>query len=713
VWVSMFRTTFGNTLKTVLIGVVGASVYLACSAERGGFVGSSGTSIPTDPCASPNPGCPCDDLGTEAACGTVKIVSGDYITCSLGKMKCDGARWGTCEGDRVAFKSTGPVGDLKTLGIGMPTACTGNPCAPDCVVIPDNSTGDDAGVGLTPSDGGWGLTATDAPADAPPLCSGLQCNVPVCPGFPNGTQITGTVRDPIGLSPLWNAIVMIPNDPTAVVPIATGPVADPSGCGGVNLPPAISFAQTGVNGVFTLNNVPIGAAVPLVIQVGKWRRQFTVDTRGPCGTTIALPAAQTRLPRNTGEGAMPRIGLVTGGYDRMECFLRRMGIDDAEFTSANKPVLGRVELYRGNGATRTGDVALPGRTVMGARLNRYDMAILPCNGNAEYNVNTVANLAVRNQLVAYANAGGRIFTSHWGQEWIARTGEVLPPFPGTATFSDTVSIANNTTVNIDTSFPRGLTFGQWMTQTGGSVIPNTFVVNSFGSTVQTRTATAPTSQRYAFFNRPGPPIVPSALNYAFDTPLAAGAKFGRVMMTDMHLSKPSTVATDGAATTFPEECAAAGTPLSPQELAAEFLFFDLGGCANPVPPLPPQAWYNPGTLTRDYTAVCPAGKLPKWRFLYWTDTMPNPDAGTGASIVFRAQIGPSFATLGPTVTLATETMTRTVWTGVDLSNAVTYPGLQPHRQSLRLTIELNPTSSNRAAPVLTGIQQTYDCVDSE
>src|SRR6185436_17591594 len=83
----------------------------------------------------------------------------------------------------------------------------------------------------------------------------------------------------------------------------------------------------------------------------------------------------------------------------------------------------RIHLYLGNGNTaafntppRNELLEITGvNTTNPARVQGYDMVLLPCNGGAEYNGTTADE---RQSLIDYAAIGGRVESSHWGREWI-------------------------------------------------------------------------------------------------------------------------------------------------------------------------------------------------------------------------------------------------------------------------------------------------------
>src|SRR5262249_22536066 len=148
-------------------------------------------------------------------------------------------------------------------------------------------------------------------------CTGLCSQIPACT---NGTTTTlvGKVMDPAGARPLYNALVYIPNDPTdpGLQPFPAGITCDV--CGATAAGDPLVRANTAPDGTFTLSNVPVGTAIPVVIQLGRWRRQFTIDITASCDQN-QVPNGSLNMPKNHNQGDLPRIAILTGSWDAVEC----------------------------------------------------------------------------------------------------------------------------------------------------------------------------------------------------------------------------------------------------------------------------------------------------------------------------------------------------------------------------------------------------------
>jgi hypothetical protein len=213
-------------------------------------------------------------------------------------------------------------------------------------------------------------------------------------------------------------------------------------------------------------------------------------------------------------------------------------------------------------------------------VNNYDMIMLPCDGGNEYNS---ANWGLgyddpgRNNLVFYASVGGRLFTSHWGREWIERPSSPFPngPFPNVATWTGSTGTGSNgATGDINTASAWGTNFNAWMTAVGAAT-GGQFPITPWR---EDTTAVGAASRLFVSYDGDNGTTAGYPADFTFDTPLG-GTAIGRVMYTDMHLASGT------PSGTFPGNCQAQGTALTAQEAAAEYLLFDLGGCVagQPVP----------------------------------------------------------------------------------------------------------------------------------
>ncbi|HWZ93286.1 MAG TPA: hypothetical protein VNW92_30710 [Polyangiaceae bacterium] len=310
--------------------------------------------------------------------------------------------------------------------------------------------------------------------------------------------------------------------------------------------------------------MPVGANIPLVIQLGRWRRQATIANVVACTETVA-PAALTHLPRNGSEGDLPKIAIATGQQDAIECLLRKIGIDDLEFSAPSGG--GHVQLYSG--------MTLPGAALSGsptedalwgtqAALFQYDMVLLPCQGAAE-----ALSDSARQNLMSYASAGGRVFATHWGRSWLSAS-----PFSQTASFVSPggASLADQN-VFLDTSFAGGAELSQWLSFTQASVtpgeIPLTGLRNDLNSVNQA------SAQSWLTVNDSVVGTTP--VLYSFETPVGAAAvqQCGRVVYADLESEITHT-----AAKSFPAECLSGS--MTPTEKLVEYFLFGMETCAGEV-----------------------------------------------------------------------------------------------------------------------------------
>jgi len=567
------------------------------------------------------PGETCGGGGTPSVCG--KSIA-DAPACTAKTCVAMGYNCGPvadgCGGLVDCGKCT--LAGESCGGGGKPNVCGGYTCV--------KKTCADYGADCGPvADGCGGIVTTCGTCTAPAICGGggkpsvcgggstdggtgcvgLECKKVKCE---TGTSsISGVVYDPAGRVPLFNVFVYIPNGPVA----AFGAGVSCDKCADALSGYPLVTTVTDEKGAFKLNDVPVGTSIPLIIQTGKWRRQVTISTAACVDTVIAKDL--TRLPKNKTEGDIPKIAISTGGFDSLECFVRKVGIADAEFT--NPTGTGRVNLYQGmppvttslpgggkipasTGAYSTG-VTFPNSTTLWndvTVLKKYDVVLLACEG-AEYGdpatetvlttfpkkvsyFGTKSAAALKN-MQDYTGAGGRVFASHYHYYWL-KAGP--SPWSTLASwgYNPDLTPVTGLTEKIVTTFPKGSSLANWLMNVGGSTSLGNIVIREPQHSVNSISSTL-TEWIYAAgaTDTSGATISHATQYFSFNTPVGVtpSSQCGRFVFSDIHVT-----AGDITDKPFPTGCST-GTTLSPQELALEFMLFDLSSrvCDEKSPPPPP------------------------------------------------------------------------------------------------------------------------------
>jgi hypothetical protein len=543
----------------------------------------------------------CRDLGV--TCGPAADGCGEILP-SCGT--CDVAAGETCGG--------GGVPSVCGRACKPRTAC---PAGLDCGPIADGCGGIlSCGASCPQGEICGGGGQPNVCGNSGPACTGLCAQQVTCPGS-GVTSLSGTVTTPNGTLPIYGALVYVPSGP--VEPFGTGVSCEQCGAAASGSP--LVSTTTGADGKFLLPNVPVSSDevgkvrdIPVVVQLGHWRKQFTVQTTA-CTNTLA-PARQTALPRNKREGDIPLTAISTGRVDALECVFRKIGIDDAEFTDPSGD--GRIRFYKDNGAVITPQTStqvcsvgggacdanctkkrskggLGGRcvdrqtggtpwaytlTTDPAELAKYDLTLFECNGwQDDKSPTQLAN--VRD----YANKGGRVYATHYGYVWL----HTNTPWSTTASWAPETAEWASVTANVDTTFPKGQAFARWLDGVGGLLEP---LPSGAPPWIPAPRITIDEARH----DVNGPVVAPaqpwlttespaaSVQHYTFNTDWTkpAAQQCGRVLFSDFHVTTQS----DTMDVVFPNECDTA--PLSAQEKVLAFMLFDLASCVSTTPPQPPS-----------------------------------------------------------------------------------------------------------------------------
>jgi len=491
-----------------------------------------------------------------------------------------------------------------SVAVGFAAGCGSNANGP-----PGGATGGGANAifGIMGDDGG------DAAAELPRCIVATNQCVATCSGT-STTNVTGTVYDPAGRNPLYGIVVYVPSVPPG--PLPAGLCYSCSALYDSGMP--IAYTVTDAAGNFTLTGVPDGANIPLVVQVGKWRMQYTLPNVSKCqdndgkvaAAMIAAPNV-LRLPKNHTEGDIPNIAIATGGADSLECLLSRIGVEKSEYVPGAGGT-GRLHIFQGDqGANTTPPAPVasqglwPNNTATAvADFSAFDITLLTCEGHETYGAEggggpggfggggggTLLSTMQQQALFNYATAGGRVFASHFHYAWFNKG-----PFAAEnlATWTPTTEMYNvDPNANIETTlpggaaFPRGEAMKQWLMNV------NALDANGELHIVQARhnaVVGAANTASIPWIVTDAQAQPPDQTEYfSFDTPfgVAPVEQCGRVVYSDLHVGAASGDYGQKAGadqipmnSMVPSGCA--NNALSPQEKALEFMLFDLSGCITP------------------------------------------------------------------------------------------------------------------------------------
>jgi hypothetical protein len=417
--------------------------------------------------------------------------------------------------------------------------------------------------------------------------NGWDCKIDPCDGGMR-TTVTAKVYDPAGKNPLYNVAVYVPN--AALAPIATGPTCD--NCATPVSGSPVASALTDATGQFRMEDVPVGQNVPLVMQIGKWRRQVVLPEVKACQDNPFDDPATFRLPRDQSEGNLPRIALGAGDADTTECLLRRIGIADGEFT--NPTGAGRVNLYVNDIGTSGGTTAyasgaafplltgLLGATAIADAstssvdpFSAYDIVMFSCQGSQS--AGDAVTTAEKQGLKTFVDSGGRAFLTHYSYSWLRSDAKYTPsPFPPIATWS---ASGGDGTYLVDTSFPRGSAMADWLVNVGASKTRGQIALMNVKDPAIA--VVAGVAQRWVYQASMGTPYL--SANTPIELAATPTKQCGRVVHTGIHVASTQ----PDSHSPFPKGCVSAD--LSAQEKALEFMFFDLSSCVTDEtqPPPPP------------------------------------------------------------------------------------------------------------------------------
>jgi hypothetical protein len=430
--------------------------------------------------------------------------------------------------------------------------------------------------------------------DSGSSCVNGAC-VNICPDSTQHTTIKGVVYDPAGNNPLPGVAVYVPQ----TLPLAKLPKGASCGdCNSLYGGAALASDITKADGSFNMIDAPDGQSVPIVVQAGKWRAQYTTSaTRcqdNMVKDKLMLPKSVNSPPNSS----LPDIAISTGGLDSLECLLTRIGVDSSEYTSGGGNG-GHIHIFQGGvGGTGVAGPTSPGGSPSSSTqlwnstqsLTNYDVVLLSCEGGETQAPNPTA-------LEGYVKNGGRVFASHFHYAWFTANGSPFKNY-GLGQFQSGSFDTGDINSVVDVSFPQGQDLHDWLALPQVAALTNDQLpIKQSRQNVLMVNKPPVTSWITAANNVSMPAMAGLTQYFSFDVKVGE-LTCGRVVYSDLHVGAASSDYGNALQTMgntqggiVPDKCNA-GAKLSPQEAALEYMLFNLSSCLAPPnmrPPAPQKA----------------------------------------------------------------------------------------------------------------------------
>ena len=188
-------------------------------------------------------------------------------------------------------------------------------------------------------------------------------------------------------------------------------------------------------------------------------------------------------------------------------------------------------------------------------------------------------------MKAYADFGGRVFLSHWHNIWIeGSTQGGGNQAPAVWAGNNGIAVWNNSGTTFDgpedrideVRNPKGATFATWMLNVMGSPAGMRDVINIEANTGKnTCTSVNPMKAEQWVYWQNGGQQLPQMFQFTTPNEGLPNDRCGKVVFSDMHVSGDSQ---SDPGNPFPADCS--NNPLTPQEKALAFMFFDIASCVS-------------------------------------------------------------------------------------------------------------------------------------